>query len=192
MATTVTESVEVRVPARTAYNQWTQFEDFPAFMGSVTEVHQIDDTRTHWVTSVAGVTREFDAEITEQIPDRKIAWHTVSGMRQSGSVEIEPLAEDRSRVTVRMEYEPEGITEKAADMFGILQRQVRGDLERFRRFIEERGVETGGWRGEVRGGEATGGAGMPGEGMPGGGMPGRGQMPEADASGSEPIDGEWP
>lgn len=181
--TTVTESVEVRVPARTAYNQWTQFEDFPAFMGNVSEVRQINDTRTHWVTSMAGVTREFDAEIIEQIPDRRITWNTVSGIRQSGSVEIEPLAEDRSRVTVRMQYEPEGITEKAADMLGLLQRQVRGDLERFRRFIEERGRETGAWRGEVRGGEVAGES---------GGTPGPGQMPESGASGGEPIDGEWP
>ncbi|HEY8450764.1 MAG: SRPBCC family protein [Micromonosporaceae bacterium] len=151
--TTITESVEVAAPVRTVYNQWTQFEEFPRFMGGVSEVRQLSDTRTHWVTAVGGVTREFDAEITEQVPDRRIAWESISGARQAGTVDIEPVAADRSRVTVRMEYEPEKITEKVADAMGILRRQVRRDLDRFRDFIEERGTETGGWRGEVRGDE---------------------------------------
>ena len=151
--TTITESVEVAVPVRTAYNQWTQFEDFPRFMGGVAEVRQLSDTRTHWVTTVGGVTREFDAEITEQVPDRRVAWESISGARQAGTVDIEPVAADRSRVTVRMEYEPEKFTEKVADAMGLLRRQVRRDLDRFRDFIEERGTETGGWRGEVRGDE---------------------------------------
>src|SRR5690606_41368014 len=151
--TTITESVEVAVPVRTAYNQWTQFEEFPRFMGGVAEVRQLSDTRTHWVTTVGGVTREFDAEITEQVPDRRVAWESISGARQAGTVDIEPVAADRSRVTVRMEYEPQRFTEKVADAMGLLRRQVRRDLDRFRDFIEERGTETGGWRGEVRGDE---------------------------------------
>jgi uncharacterized membrane protein len=147
--TTVTESVEVAVPVRTAYHQWTQFEEFPRFMGGVSEVRQVSDTQTHWVTTIGGVTREFDAEITEQLPDRRVAWMSTSGMKQAGMVDIEPVAADRSRVTVRMDYEPRGIAEKAADAMGILTRQVRGDLDRFREFIEERGTESGAWRGDV-------------------------------------------
>jgi uncharacterized membrane protein len=147
--TTVTESVEVAVPVRTAYHQWTQFGEFPRFMGGVSEVRQVSDTQTHWVTTIGGVTREFDAEITEQLPDRRVAWMSTSGMKQAGMVDIEPVAADRSRVTVRMDYEPRGIAEKAADAMGILTRQVRGDLDRFREFIEERGTESGAWRGDV-------------------------------------------
>ena len=147
--TTVTESVEVGVPVHTAYQQWTQFGEFPRFMGGVSEVRQLSETRTHWVTTVWGVTKEFDAEIVEKIPDRRIAWTSTTGVKQSGTVDIDPVAADRSRVTVRMEYEPEGIAEKAADATGMLTRQVRGDLNRFREFIEERGTEARPWRGEV-------------------------------------------
>lgn len=147
--TTVTESVEVGVPVHTAYQQWTQFGEFPRFMGGVSEVRQLSETRTHWVTTVWGVTKEFDAEIVEKIPDRRIAWTSTTGVKQSGTVDIDPVAADRSRVTVRMEYEPEGIAEKAADATGMLTRQVRGDLNRFREFIEERGTEAGPGRGEV-------------------------------------------
>jgi uncharacterized membrane protein len=118
-------------------------------MGGVSEVRQVSDTQTHWVTTIGGVTREFDAEITEQLPDRRVAWMSTSGMKQAGMVDIEPVAADRSRVTVRMDYEPRGIAEKAADAMGILTRQVRGDLDRFREFIEERGTESGAWRGDV-------------------------------------------
>jgi uncharacterized membrane protein len=173
--TTVTETVEVAVPVHTAYNQWTQFEEFPQFMRSVDEVRQVSDTRIHWVTSIGGITREFDAEIIEQVPDQKVAWVSMSGIQQRGTVLVEPVDASHTRVTVEMEYEPEGIVEKAADTLGLLTRQVRDDLERFREFIETRGAETGAWRGRVPD-DAPGE--MPGE-MPGGAP-------------YEPPAGEWP
>ena len=190
--TTVTESVEVAVPVHTAYNQWTQFEEFPEFMQGVDEVQQITDTRTHWVTSIGGVTREFDAEIVEQVPDQKVAWMSTSGIQQRGTVSVEPVDASHTRVTVEMQYEPEGIVEKAADTLGLLTRQVRGDLERFREFIESRGAETGAWRGEVPGGRTGPGA-VAGE-RPGdvaGEMPG--EMP-GDWPGEAPdeLPDEWP
>jgi uncharacterized membrane protein len=183
--TTVTETVEVAVPARTAYNQWTQFEEFPDFMQAVDEVRQITDTRTHWVTSIGGVTREFDAEIVEQVPDQKVAWVSTSGIQQHGQVFVEPVAPDRTRVTVEMEYEPEGITEQAADTLGLLTRQVRSDLDRFREFIESRGTETGAWRGQVPEGQGA----ATGEGpieQPGG------MMGEGPAGGAGEMPGERP
>jgi uncharacterized membrane protein len=145
----VTESVEVAVPVRTAYNQWTQFEEFPQFMEGVEEVRQLSDTLTHWVTEIAGVRREFDAQITEQLPDERVAWRSTGGVKQAGVVTFDRLDENRSRVTARIDLEPEGVAEKAADALGILSRRVRGDLDRFREFIESRGYETGAWRGDV-------------------------------------------
>ncbi|GGQ89693.1 SRPBCC family protein [Streptomyces flaveolus] len=146
----VEQSIEVRVPVRTAYNQWTQFESFPEFMNGVERIEQRGDTLTHWVTSVDGVHREFDAEITEQIPDERVAWTTVSGeARQAGAVTFHRLDDDRTKVMLRMEFQPEGVTEKVGDKLGVVQRQTKGDLERFKRFIEARGRETGGWRGTV-------------------------------------------
>jgi uncharacterized membrane protein len=145
----VTESVEVAVPVRTAYNQWTQFEEFPQFMEGVEEVRQLSDTLTHWVTEIAGVRREFDAQITEQLPDERVAWRSTGGVKQAGVVTFDRLDENRSRVTARIDLEPEGVAEKAADALGILSRRVQGDLDRFREFIESRGYETGAWRGDV-------------------------------------------
>ena len=146
----VEQSIEVGVPVRTAYNQWTQFESFPEFMNGVERIEQRGDTLTHWVTSVDGVHREFDAEITEQIPDERVAWTTVSGeAKQAGSVTFHRLGDDRTKVMLRMEFQPEGVTEKVGDKLGVVQRQTKGDLERFKRFIEARGRETGGWRGTV-------------------------------------------
>ncbi|HEU4426811.1 MAG TPA: SRPBCC family protein [Pilimelia sp.] len=146
---TVTEHVDVAVPVRTAYNQWTQFEEFPRFMEGVNEVRQVSDTLTHWVTQVGGVKREFDAQITEQIPDERVAWTSTQGVKQAGVVTFHRLDEGHSRVTAQMEMEPEGVAEKAADTLGILRRRVKGDLDRFKDFIESRGTETGGWRGDV-------------------------------------------
>jgi uncharacterized membrane protein len=145
----VTESVDVAVPVRTAYNQWTQFEEFPQFMEGVEEVRQLSDTLTHWVTEIAGVRREFDAQITEQLPDERVAWRATGGVKQAGVVTFDRLDENRSRVTARIDLEPEGVAEKAADALGILSRRVQGDLDRFREFIESRGYETGAWRGDV-------------------------------------------
>ncbi|MDQ0579073.1 SRPBCC family protein [Streptomyces rishiriensis] len=146
----VEESIEVGVPVHTAYDQWTQFETFPAFMSGVDRIEQRTDTLTHWVTSVNGVRREFDAEITEQIPDERVAWTTVSGeARQAGVVTFHRLDDSHTKVMLQMEFQPEGVTETVGDKLGFVKRQTKGDLERFKEFIEERGLETGAWRGVV-------------------------------------------
>ena len=146
---TVQKSIEVKVPIRTAYDQWTQFEEFPNFMEGVEKIDQVSDTRTHWVTEIAGLEREFDAEITEQVPDKRIAWRAVDGPDHGGVVMFEPVGSDATRVSVEMDFAPDGLAEKAGDALGVIDRRVEGDLERFKRFIESRGVETGAWRGEV-------------------------------------------
>lgn len=145
----VIESVDVAVPVRTAYNQWTQFEEFPRFMEGVQEVRQLSDTMTHWKTEIGGVKREFDAKITEQIPDERVAWTSTEGTKQAGVVTFHRLDDSHSRVTAQMEFEPDGAVEQAADKLGVLTRRVKGDLKRFKEFIEEHGQETGAWRGQV-------------------------------------------
>jgi uncharacterized membrane protein len=146
---TIEKSVEVAVPLRTAYNQWTQFESFPEFMDGVEDVRQISDTRVHWRTRIAGVTREFDTEIIDQQPDRRIAWHTIGGTEQAGVVIFEPVTDAITRVALAMEFAPEGMAEKVADATKVVDRRVKGDLERFKTYIESRGTETGEWRGSV-------------------------------------------
>src|SRR5688572_19591755 len=150
---TIRESIEVDVPISTAYNQWTQFEEFPQFMEGVESVKQLDDTHLHWVAEVGGKRREWQAEIVEQKPDQKIAWHAVDGNGPNGVVEFEQLGEDKTLITVEMAYEPEGVTEQLGAKVGIDSRQVGRDLERFKQLIESRGVESGAWRGEVHAGE---------------------------------------
>ncbi|WP_330336001.1 SRPBCC family protein [Streptomyces sp. NBC_00557] len=147
----IEESIEVDVPVRAAYNQWTQFEDFPHFMDGVERIEQRTDTLTHWVTRIGGVEREFDAEITEQIPDERVAWTTVSGeAKQAGVVTFHRLDEARTKVMLQLDYEPDGLAETVGDKLGFIKRQATGDLKRFKEFIESRGgVETGAWRGEV-------------------------------------------
>jgi len=144
-----TESVDVAVPIRTAYNQWTQFEQFPKFMSGVKEVRQLGDTMTHWVVEIGGVTREFDARITEQLPDERVAWTSVSGPKQGGVVTFHRLDPTHTRVTAQLEMQPEGVAEQVADKTGIVTGRMKGDLERFREFVESQGTETGGWRGTV-------------------------------------------
>jgi uncharacterized membrane protein len=145
----VTKSIDVDVPVRTAYDQWTQFESFPHFMEGVEEIRQLDPTHTHWKTSVGGVTREFDAEITEQHPDERVAWNSTSGTDHAGVVTFHKLSDTQTRVTVQIDWSPEGIVEKAGEALNLDERRVQGDLERFKKFIEERGTETGAWRGDV-------------------------------------------
>ena len=145
----VQESVDVDVPIRVAYDQWTQFESFPQFMGGVERITQIDETRTHWVTNIDGVKREFDAEITEQHPDERVAWTSTDGPKHAGVVTFHRLDADKTRVMLQLDYEPEGLVEKVGDKLGIVGRQAEGDLERFKKFIESRGTETGAWRGDV-------------------------------------------
>jgi uncharacterized membrane protein len=139
----------VAVPVRTAYDQWTQFEDFPHFMEDVEEVQQVDDQMTHWRVKMAGVTREFDARITEQLPDERVAWSSTAGPRQAGVVTFHRLDADHTRVTAQMELTPEGMAESVGDKAGMIKRRVKGDLDRFRAYIEDRGSATGSWRGEV-------------------------------------------
>ena len=146
---TVEESIDVSVPVRTAYNQWTQFEEFPKFMEGVEEIRQIDDTRTHWKTKIAGVEREFDAEITEQHPDHRVAWRSTEGAQHAGVVTFHRLDDDTTRVMVQLDTEPEGLVEQAGDKLGVVKRRVKGDLGRFKELIEARGTESGAWRGEV-------------------------------------------
>ncbi|MFE9468976.1 SRPBCC family protein [Streptomyces virginiae] len=146
----VKESVEVNVPIRTAYDQWTQFESFPQFMDGVQRIEQRSATLTHWVTKIAGVEREFDAEITEQIPDTKVAWVTVGGQsEQSGLVTFQPIDPSHTQVTLMMDFDPEGMAENIGDKLGFVDRQVKGDLQRFKHFIEDRGSASGAWRGQV-------------------------------------------
>ncbi|MFG2603547.1 SRPBCC family protein [Streptomyces sp. NPDC048514] len=154
----VEESVQVEVPVHTAYNQWTQFETFPAFMEGVERIEQRTDTLTHWVTSIGGVRREFDAAITEQLPDERVAWTTVDGSaRQAGVVTFHRIDDSTTKVMLQLEFEPEGVTETVGDRLGLVKRRVSGDLHRFKEFIEERGGQaTGAWRGEV-GGPGSGG-----------------------------------
>ncbi|OXM66585.1 MULTISPECIES: SRPBCC family protein [Amycolatopsis] len=147
---TITESVDVNVDVRTAYNQWTQFESFPQFMEGVEEIRQLDDTHTHWVTKIGGAKREFDATITEQHPDERVAWRSDSGPNHAGVITFHRLDDHKTRVTAQMDIDPEGFVENAADKLGILDRRVHGDMERFKAFIEKRGGrETGAWRGDV-------------------------------------------
>jgi uncharacterized membrane protein len=147
--TTIEKSVDVHTPVRAAYNQWTQFESFPQFMEGVERITQETPTRTHWRTSIGGVTREFDAEITEQHPDERIAWHTVDGPPHAGVVTFHRIDDQTTRVHLQMDYSPETFTEKAAAALGVVSTRIQGDLKRFKEFVENRGQETGGWRGEV-------------------------------------------
>ena len=146
---TVEQSIDVNVPVSTAYNQWTQFESFPEFMGGVEEVRQLSDDMTHWRTTVGGVEREFDAAITEQIPEERVAWRSVDGKTHGGVVTFHRLSEDTTRIMVQIDWETESLTEKAGALVGADDIQVKKDLGRFKEFIEERGTETGAWRGEI-------------------------------------------
>jgi len=150
----IEKSVEVNCPLHTVYNQWTQFESFPKFMVGVRDVRQIDDTHTHWRAELWGKEKEWDAEITEQIPDKIIAWRSISGdAPNGGSVRFEPLTGDRTRVRLTMEYEPQGALEKIGDSLGAMGMNVQRSVEGFKQFIESRGHEEGGWRGEIHGGQ---------------------------------------
>jgi uncharacterized membrane protein len=150
----VDESIDVRVPVQQAYNQWTQFEDFPKFMEGIQSVQQLDDGHVQWVAEVRGETREWTTEITEQRPDEKIAWKTIGGeVKNDGIVTFEQLGDAQTRINVEMDVEGESAENVAGDLLGVVKAQVRGDLERFKQLIESRGEETGAWRGEVQDGE---------------------------------------
>jgi uncharacterized membrane protein len=145
----IQRSIEVEAPLSTVYNQWTQFEEFPRFMAGVQEVRQLDDKRLHWVAKIAGVTKEWDAEIVRQEPDRLISWRGFGDADQMGTVIFQRLDATRTRMTLDLEIEPKDAATKLADAIGLIEARVDGDLARFKDFIESRGVETGGWRGTV-------------------------------------------
>ncbi|MFE7539317.1 SRPBCC family protein [Streptomyces platensis] len=148
---TVKETVDVEVPVHTAYNQWTQFEEFPKFMEGVEKVTQLDDRHNRWTTQIGGVRREFDTEIIDQLPDDRIAWRTTTGdTQQKGLVSFQRLDETRTRVDLVMDIEPSGVAEKAADMSGTIERRVKGDMRRFKDYIEHRGAASGAWRGRIK------------------------------------------
>jgi len=143
----VVESVDVDVPVTVAYNQWTQFESFPQFMEGVEQVTQVDDVTNHWVTNVAGVSREFDTRITEQLPDERIAWRSIGGeVEQGGVVTFHRLDAAKTRVMIQIDWEPSGLTERAGSALGVDDRQVKADAKRFKEFSESRGNATGAWR----------------------------------------------
>jgi uncharacterized membrane protein len=148
-SSSIEETIDVNVPLHTAYNQWTQFEEFPRFMPTVHEVKQLDDQHLHWRANVAGKTKEWDSEITEQIPDQRIAWRSISGPHNSGMVTFDKIGDNRTRVHLQMEYEPESTGEKIGDRLGGVKLTTKGNLKRFKHLVEARGVETGAWRGTV-------------------------------------------
>jgi uncharacterized membrane protein len=149
MTTTIEQSIDVDVPVRTAYDQWTQFEEFPRFMEGVESVQQLDDAHLHWIADIGGVRREWDAEITEQHPDERVAWKSTGGTENSGVVTFHRLAPDATRVMLQLEFDPEGLVEQVGDKLGFVERRAAKDLERFKLFIEQRGTETGAWRGDI-------------------------------------------
>ena len=153
----VEKSVEIDLPVRPVYNQWTQFEEFPKFMEGVEEVNQLDDRRLHWRASVGGREQEWDAEIREQVPDQKVIWVNTTGKENAGVVRFEPVGPDRTRVYLEMSYDPEGFIENVGDKLGMMGRRVQGDLDRFKDFMEARGTETGAWRGELDNPDVPGG-----------------------------------
>ena len=142
-------ATEANVPLRMAYDQWTQFESFPNFMEGVERIDQISDTKTHWVTRIAGAQREFDAEITEQHPDERVAWKAIGDDGPDGVVTFHKLDDRSTTVMLQMAYDPEGAKESIGSAFGLDSRRVKGDLKAFKEFIETRGAETGAWRGDV-------------------------------------------
>jgi hypothetical protein len=158
MTTKVEKSILVNVPVSVAYNQWTQFEEFPHFMGGVSKVVQLSDDRLHWVAEIAGVRREWEAQVLDQVPDRKVSWAATSGATNAGAVTFEDVGGGQTSVHLSLEYEPEGLVEKVGDKLNVVENQAERDLERFKAFIEDEGYATGAWRGSV----GTGTAGTPG------------------------------
>ena len=147
---TIEESIEVQAPLSAVYIQWTQFEEFPKFMDGIERITQTDDTHMHWVAEFGGSRHEWDAEVTEQKPDERVAWKNTSGLENAGVVTFHRIDDDKTRIMVQMDFVPEGIKEKIGDAIGAPDRRVKGDLNRFKELIESAGSESGGWRGEVK------------------------------------------
>jgi uncharacterized membrane protein len=147
---TIEKSIDVNVPVQIAYNQWTQFEEFPRFMEGIEEVKQLDEKRLHWRANVGGKEKQWDATITEQTPDQRIAWRNTTGSTNAGVVTFHHINDNTTRIMLQLEYEPEGVVENVGDIVGVVSRRVQGDLQRFKEFIEARGTETGAWRGKIK------------------------------------------
>ncbi len=160
MTTKVEKSILVNVPVSTAYNQWTQFEDFPQFMGGIKKVTQLSDDRLEWVAEIAGVRRRWTAEIIEQVPDQKVAWAATEGATNAGAVTFEDVGGGQTSVHLSLEYEPEGVLEKVGDKLNVVENQAEGDLDRFKAFIESEGYASGAWRGSVNEGAQHGAPGV--------------------------------
>jgi uncharacterized membrane protein len=160
--TTIEKTIDVDAPISAVYNQWTQFEEFPKFMGGVESITQTDDEHLHWKVSIAGVEREFDAEITEQHPDERVAWTSTGTSAgdapvHAGVVTFHRLSDDATRVTLQIDWKPQGFVEQAGALLQIDDMQVASDLEKFKHLIEEQGIESGAWRGDIdRAPDATG------------------------------------
>src|SRR5512143_2481368 len=192
---TIKESIIVDVPVKTAYNQWTQFEEFPRFMEGIISVKQLDDTHLHWHADIAGKDKEWDAEIVEQVPDQRIGWRSTSMPNNNGLVTFQPLDNGRAQVTLQMDYAPEGLVENIGDVLGFTTRRIKGDLERFKQFIESRGQETGAWRGEVHAGDVQSGGEQQAAASGQRASPGAGQQPSSGqqipvGSGQQPSSGQ--
>lgn len=147
---TIATSIEVNVPVRIAYNQWTQFEEFPRFMEGVKEVHQVDDRHLHWKAEIGGQDKEWDSEITVQMPDQRIVWKSVGGAINEGMVSFVSLSDAKSLVQLDVAYEPEGVIETVGDATGVVSLRVKKDLERFKALVESHGQGTGAWHGTVK------------------------------------------
>ena len=147
--TTAEANIDIASDITTVYNQWTQFEDFPLFMEGVDEVTQLDDRHLHWKVSIAGVHREFDATITEQIPEVRVAWKADGDVRHAGVVDFHRVEDRRTNVSLQLEMEPQGLVEHVGDSLGVVERRATGDLKRFRLLVEKNQEATGSWRGEV-------------------------------------------
>jgi uncharacterized membrane protein len=147
---TIEKSIDVHVPVHRAYNQWTQFEEFPRFMEGIEEVRQLDEKRLHWRANVGGKEKQWNAIVTEQIPDRRIAWRNVTGSPNAGVVTFHRLNDNTTRIMLQLEYDPEGVVENVGDIVGVVSHRIQGDLQRFKEFIEARGTETGAWRGKIQ------------------------------------------
>ena len=155
---TVEKSIVVNVPLSTAYNQWTQFEEFPQFMEGIKEVRQLDDKRLHWRANIAGKDVEWEAEIGEQKPNKHISWRSTTGAHNAGAVGFMEEAAGQTRITLRLDYEPKGFFENVGSTLGFVDNRVEGDLQRFKTFIESRGSESGGWRGEIHNSQVQSGS----------------------------------
>ena len=145
------ETVDVNVPVSVAYNQWTKCEEFPKFLSFVESITQVNDTLTEWKVKVGGVEREFEAQITEQHPDERVAWNSTGGqVDHGGVVTFHKLAENETRVTVQLDWQATGLMEKAGAALGVDNYAIKKDLANFKKFIEAKGTDDGGWRGDVQ------------------------------------------